>query len=152
MTGTEWRAKATIWRYVMAVLSGMRGACIVCVCVIPPCWWVSCAGVASAFARVRLIFPYMCVDKALAVVYDACESILRKPRECLHQGLEEGGVVGPRGGVCLGVLDFSSGLASLNLEPRGGQGFVIGGVVSPRGWCPRGRWGRPRIPPSPIPS
>ena len=33
MGGTEWRAMATIWHYVMAVLSGIRGACIVCVCV-----------------------------------------------------------------------------------------------------------------------
>ncbi len=34
----EGHAEVTIWRYVMAVLSGMRGACIVCVCVcvVPP--------------------------------------------------------------------------------------------------------------------
>ena len=44
-------------RYVIAVLSGMRGACIECVCVVPPCWWVSCAGVASEEARVRLMSP-----------------------------------------------------------------------------------------------
>jgi hypothetical protein len=57
MAGMERRPKATTWRYVMAVLSGMRGACILCVCVVPPCWWVSCAGVASEFAHVLLSSP-----------------------------------------------------------------------------------------------
>jgi hypothetical protein len=68
-------------------------------------------------------FPYLCVDKALVVVYDACESILSKHGECLHPCLEEGGVVGPRGGVGLGVEDVSCGPASLNLGSRGGQGL-----------------------------
>ena len=44
-----------------------------------------------------------------------------KPRECLHQSLEERGVVGLRGGVGLGVENFSSGPATLDLGPRGGQ-------------------------------
>ena len=57
--GQVWsgESKAAHRRYVIAVLSGMRGACIECVCVVPPCWWVSCAGVASEEARVRLISP-----------------------------------------------------------------------------------------------
>jgi hypothetical protein len=36
MAGAKRRAKVTIRRYVMAVLSGMRGECVVCVCV---CVW-----------------------------------------------------------------------------------------------------------------
>ena len=51
---------------------------------------------------------------------DAKESILGKLSKLLHQGLEEGGVVGPRGGGGLGVGDFSSGSASLDLGSRGG--------------------------------
>ena len=65
-------------------------------------------------------FPYLCVDKVLAAVNDAYESSLSKLCECLHQGLKEGGVVGPRGGVDLGVLDFSSSSSSLNLGSCGG--------------------------------
>ena len=53
MGGAERRAKATIRRYMMAVLSGVRGACVICVRVVTPCLWVSCAGVASEFASVR---------------------------------------------------------------------------------------------------
>ncbi len=49
-------------------------------------------------------FPYLCVDKALAVVNDVYESGLSKFCKCLHQGLEEGGVVDPRGRVGLGVV------------------------------------------------
>jgi len=57
--GAEGHVKLSIWRCVMAVLSGMCGACIVCVrvCVVPPYKWVSCAGVASEFARMRLTSP-----------------------------------------------------------------------------------------------
>ncbi len=97
-------------------------ASYVCVCGPPLLVSNLCRG----FVRVRSgasYFPYPCADKALAVMCDACESILSKPRECLHQGLEEGGVVGPHGGVGLGVEDFSSDRASLNLGSRGGQGL-----------------------------
>jgi len=38
MAGVERRAKATIWRYAMAVFFRMRGACVVCVRVVTPCW------------------------------------------------------------------------------------------------------------------
>ncbi len=65
-------------------------------------------------------FPYMCVDKVLAVVNIAYESSLSKLCKRLHQGLEEGGVVGPRGGVGLGVEDFSYSPASLDLGSCGG--------------------------------
>ena len=47
---------------------------------------------------------------------------MSKSREFLYQSLEEGGVVGPRGGVGLGVEDFSFGHETLNLGPRGGHG------------------------------
>jgi hypothetical protein len=60
-------------------------------------------------------FPYIYTSKALAVVNDAYESSLIKLCECLHRGLEEGGVVGHRGGVGVGVVDLSFGSASLNL-------------------------------------
>ncbi len=60
------------------------------------------------------------MNKVLAVVNDAYESSLSELCKCLHQGLEEGGIVGPRGGVGLGVVDFSSSLASLNLGSCGG--------------------------------
>jgi hypothetical protein len=63
--------KVTRWRYVMAVLSRMRGACIGCVCV-----WAPLAG---GFPEPGLCpsslgcvyFPYLCVDKVLAMMYDA---------------------------------------------------------------------------------
>ena len=105
----------------MAVLSGMRGACIVCVCVCGPPLLVGflCRGC----GRVRSgasYFPYLCVDKVLAVVNNAYESSLSKLCKRLHQGLEEGGVVGPRGGVGLGVEYFSSGPSSLDLGSCGG--------------------------------
>ena len=48
------------------------------------------------------------MDKALAVVHDADDSSLSKLCECLHQGLEEKGVVGPRGGIGARAVDFSS--------------------------------------------
>ena len=120
MAGAEWHAKATIWCYVIAMLSGMRGACIVCVCV-----WSPLAGGFPMPGCVRVrsgasYFPYMCVDTALAVVDDAYESSLSKHCECLHQGLEEGRVVDPRGGVGLGGVDFSYGPASLDLGSCGG--------------------------------
>ena len=60
------------------------------------------------------------------MVNDACESSLSKLRECLHQGLEEGGVVG------VGVLDFSSTSSSLNLGSCGGYiGLGRDGAASP---------------------
>ena len=104
----------------MAVLSGMRGACIVCVCVCGPPLLVGflCRGCGRARSGASY-FPYLCVDKVLAVVYDAYESSLSKLRKRLRQGLEEGGVVGPRGGVGVGVSCLSSGSASLDLGSRG---------------------------------
>jgi len=60
-------------------------------------------------------FPYLCVDEVLAVVNNAYESSLSKVCKRLRHGLEEGGVVGLRGGVGLGVVDFSSSPASLYL-------------------------------------
>ena len=65
-------------------------------------------------------FPYLCVDKASAMVNDAAESSLSKLHECLHHGLEEGGVVGARGGVDVGAVDFSSGPTLLDLGSCGG--------------------------------
>ena len=56
MAGAERRAKATIRRYVMAALSGMRGACVICVRVVTLCSWVSCAGIPSEIAWVRFSF------------------------------------------------------------------------------------------------
>ena len=105
----------------MAVLSGMRGACIVCVC-------VCVAPLAGGFpvpgcVRVRSgasYFPYMCVDKDLAVVNNAYKSSMSELCKRLHQGIEEGGLVGPRGSVGLGVGDFSSSHVSLDLESCGG--------------------------------
>ena len=193
MAGTERCAKATIWRYVMAVLSGMHGACIVRVCVVPFAggFLVPCCVRGRSSAS---YFTYLCVDKVLVVVDDIYESSLGKLCKCLHQGLEEvwreanfgygnwggrlprgdlwcgigesslqrargycptnsravstapsacyalrvfygcciylsfflsfflkeGGVVDPRGGVGLGVVDFSFGRASLNLGSCGG--------------------------------
>ncbi len=43
--------------------------------------------------------------------------------ECLHHGLEEGGVVGPCGGVGLGILDLSSSSSSLDLGSCSGYGL-----------------------------
>ena len=60
------------------------------------------------------------MDKVLAVVNNAYESRMSKLYKRLHQGLEEGGVVGPRGSVGLGVEDFSSSPASLDLGSYGG--------------------------------
>jgi hypothetical protein len=60
------------------------------------------------------------VDTALARVNDADESSLSKLCECLHQNLEEGGVVGPRVGFGVGVVDFSYGPALLDLGSCGG--------------------------------
>jgi len=71
-------------------------------------------------------FPCICLDKDLAVVNDADESCLSKLCESLQQGLEERGVVGPRGGVVVGALDFSSILAC-----------SISGLVADRAWA---RW------------
>ena len=60
------------------------------------------------------------MDIILAVVNNVYESSLSLLSECLHQGFEEGGVVGPRGGVGLGVLNFSYSSSSLDLESCGG--------------------------------
>ena len=100
----------------------MRGACIVCVCGHPMLVGFLCQGCVRVHSGASY-FPFMCVDKALTVVYDSEESGLSMFCECLHQGLEEGGVVGPCGGVGLGVVSFSSGLASLNVGSFGGKGF-----------------------------
>jgi len=67
--------------------------------------------------------PYLCVDTALVVVDDVDESSLSKLCECLHQDLEEGGVVAPRGGIGVGAVDFSYGPTSLDLMYCGGQGL-----------------------------
>ncbi len=63
----------------------------------------------------------MCVAEALAVGNCACESRLCKFGEGLHQGLEEGEVVGPCGGVDVWVADFSSSPGSLDLGSCGGE-------------------------------
>ncbi len=49
--------------------------------------------------------------------------------ERLHQSLEEGGVVCPRGGVGVGVSYFSSGSSLFDLWSRGRKG--LGESV----WC-----------------
>ncbi len=54
---------------------------------------------------------------------DAYKSRLGELCEGLHQGLEEGGVVCPRGGVGVGVSYLSSGSVSLDLGSRGSQGL-----------------------------
>ena len=54
---------------------------------------------------------------------DACESGLREMCECMHKGLEEGGVVGPRGCVRGRVLGSSSGALPLDLGSGGGEGL-----------------------------
>ncbi len=56
-------------------------------------------------------------------MYDACESGLRELCECMHQGLEEGGVVGPRGCVRGRVLGTSSGALPFYLGSGGGEGL-----------------------------
>ena len=65
-------------------------------------------------------FPYLCVYKILAVVNNAYKSSLRELCKRSHQGLEEEGVVGPRGGDGLGVENFYSSPASLDLVSCGG--------------------------------
>jgi len=70
MAGMERRAKATIWRYVMAVLSGVRGGCIVYVCGPPLLVGFMCRGCGRARSGASY-FPYVCMDKVLVVVYDA---------------------------------------------------------------------------------
>ena len=60
------------------------------------------------------------MDKVLAVVNDAYKSNMSELSKRSHKGLEEGGIVGPRGGVGLGVEDFSSNHASLDLGSCGG--------------------------------
>ena len=53
----------------------------------------------------------------------ACEGHRFRKGYTVLLGLEEGRVVGLRGGVGPGVEDFSSGHATLNLGPRGGHGL-----------------------------
>ena len=62
----------------------------------------------------------MCVDKRLTMVNDADESSMSKLFERLHQGLEEGGVVGLRVGVSVEVVDCSSSPDLLDLGSYGG--------------------------------
>ncbi len=90
---------------------------VLCVCVRVRCR--GCVQVRSGAAY----FPYLCLDKVLAVENNAYESSLSKFCECLHQSLEEGGVVGPRGGVGLGVLALSCSSYPINLGSCGGQGL-----------------------------
>ncbi len=59
----------------------------------------------------------------LAVLDDACESVLSELCECRHQGLEEGGVVGPCSGVGGRVSGSSSGSLHLDLGSSGGEGL-----------------------------
>ncbi len=89
-----------------SALQDERSVYRMCVCGPPLLVGYLCRGC----VRVRSgasYFPYLCVNKALAVVDDACESSLSELCECLHQGIEEGGAVDPRGRVGLGVVDFS---------------------------------------------
>ena len=71
---TERCAEATIRRCVIAVLSVIRYVCIVCVCVcvcdphlLRGTWCRGCVRVRSGASYC----PYLCVDKALAVLDDA---------------------------------------------------------------------------------
>ena len=91
----------------------------VCVCGLSLVVGFMCRGCVRARSGVSY-FPYLCVDEVLAVVNNSDEYSLSKICKRLHQGLEEGGVVGPRGGVGLGVEDFSSSPASLDLGSCGG--------------------------------
>jgi hypothetical protein len=52
---------------------------------------------------------------------DSCESILCEISEPLHQELEEGGVMSPRGGVGVRVGDVSSDSVPFNLLSCGGE-------------------------------
>jgi len=65
--------------YAMAVLSEMRGACIICVCVCgqPLLVCFLCRGCVR-FRSGASYFPCLCVDKVLAMVNDAYESSLSK--------------------------------------------------------------------------
>jgi len=56
------------------------------------------------------------------VMYDSCESSLCEMCESRHQGLEEDGVVAPRGGVDVGVGDVSLCSVSLDIWSCGGEG------------------------------
>ena len=57
------------------------------------------------------------------MVNDAYKSILSKLCKREHQGLEERGVVGPRGIVGFGVPNLSSGSPLLDLRSCGGEGL-----------------------------
>ena len=57
------------------------------------------------------------------VLNDAYESLLSELCECMHQGLEEGGVVGPRGCVRGRVLGSSSGALQFDTGSGGGEGL-----------------------------
>ena len=74
----------------------MHASCV-CVCVVPPLLvGYLCRG-CGRDRSVAAYFPYLCVDKVLAMVNNAFEYSLSKLCKRLHQGLEEGGVVVPRG-------------------------------------------------------
>ena len=73
---------------------------------------------------------------------DSFESRLCEICEPLHQGLEEAGVVAPRGGVGVGVGEVSPGSASFDIRSCGGEGFgeallslVEGGAGVTDGGC-----------------
>ena len=72
----------------------------------------------------------------------SCESRLCEICEPLHQGLEEGGVVAPRGEVGVGVGDVSSGSVSFDIRSCGGDclceallGLIEGCVGVANGGC-----------------
>ena len=96
----------------------MRASCV-CVCGHPLLVGFLCRGCIRVCSGASC-FPYTCVDTALAVVNDADESSVSKLCECLHQGLEEGGVVDSRGGVGGWVVDSSSSHVLLDLGSCGG--------------------------------
>ena len=90
-----------------------------------------CRRVISGVCSILDYCPYICVDRALAVTNDFCESRLCEIREPLHQCLVEGGVVAPRGGVGVGVGDVSSGSVSFDIMSCGREvlGEALLGLV-----------------------
>ncbi len=57
------------------------------------------------------------------MVNNATKSVLSELGKREHQGLEERGVVGPRGVVGFGVPNLSSGATLLYLRSCGGEGL-----------------------------